>query len=154
MDLLVKLYDLPAPLPMPAGIILRRALAPEAPLILDWVQERFGPGWRAECQVALSACPTRLHIAVRAQDSRLLGFACHDVTGRGLFGPMGVDDTVRGQGIGSGLLLAGLAAMRADGYAYAVIAGAGPAGFYERTVGAIPIPGSEPGLYQGMLRRG
>ncbi|WP_210163333.1 hypothetical protein [Niveispirillum irakense] len=81
MDLLVKLYDLPLPLPMPAGIIVRRALAPEAPLILAWVEERFGPGWRAECQVALSACPTRLHIAIGEQDGRLLGFACHDATG-------------------------------------------------------------------------
>ena len=153
MDLLVKLYDLPPPLPMPASIIVRRALAPEAPLILDWVQERFGPGWRAECQVALSACPTRLHIAIREQDGRLLGFACHDATGRGLLGPMGVDGAARGQGIGAGLLLASLAAMRADGYAYAIIAGAGPVAFYEKCVGAIPRPRSEPGLYQGMLRR-
>jgi hypothetical protein len=42
--------------------------------------------------------------------------------------------------------------MAAEGYAYAIIGGVGPAAFYERAVGAIPIPGSEPGIYRGRLR--
>jgi predicted N-acetyltransferase YhbS len=63
-----------------------------------------------------------------------------------------VDEKARGTGLGKALLLAALRAMAADGYAYAVIGGAGPVDFYVKTVGAIPIEGSEPGLYRGMLR--
>ncbi len=152
MDLLVKLYTLPAdPEPLPPGVTLRRALAPEAPVILPWIEARFGEGWRAEAAVALSACPTRIHIAHDVEGT-LLGFACHDVTARGLFGPTGVDEKARGTGLGKALLLASLRAMAADGYAYAVIGGAGPVAFYQKAVGAIPIEGSEPGLYRGMLR--
>jgi len=152
MDLLVKLYTLPpGPDPLPTGITLRRALAPEAPTILPWIEERFGKGWRAEANVALSACPTRIHIA-HDDAGTLLGFACHDVTARGLFGPTGVDEKARGTGLGKALLLASLRAMATDGYAYAVIGGAGPVEFYQKAVGAIPIEGSEPGLYQGVLK--
>ncbi|KPF84260.1 GNAT family acetyltransferase [alpha proteobacterium AAP38] len=152
MDLLVKLYALPpGPDPLPPGITLRRALAPEAPLILPWIAARFGEGWRAEAAVALSACPTHIHIA-HDDAGTLLGFACHDVTARGLFGPTGVDEGARGTGLGKALLLASLRAMAADGYAYAVIGGAGPVEFYQKAVDAIPIAGSEPGLYRGMLR--
>ncbi|MFV3075760.1 GNAT family N-acetyltransferase [Niveispirillum fermenti] len=152
MDLLVKLYTLPpGPEPLPPGVTLRRALAPEAPAILPWIAARFGDGWQAEAAAALSACPARLYLAHR-DDGTLLGFACHDVTARGLFGPTGVDAAARGTGIGTALLLAALRAMAADGYAYAVIGGAGPVDFYRRAVGAIPIPDSEPGLYRGLLR--
>jgi GNAT superfamily N-acetyltransferase len=152
MDLLVKLYALPpGPDLLPAGVTLRRALAPEAPLILPWIAARFGEGWRAEAAVALSACPTRIHIA-HDDAGTLLGFACHDVTARGLFGPTGVDKKARGTGLGKALLLTSLRTMAADGYAYAVIGGAGPVEFYQKAVGAIPIEGSEPGLYRGMLR--
>ncbi|AUN31498.1 GNAT family N-acetyltransferase [Niveispirillum cyanobacteriorum] len=152
MDLLVKLYALPqGPEPLPPGITLRRALAPEAAVILPWIAARFGEGWRAEASAALSACPTRIHIA-HNDAGTLLGFACHDVTARGLFGPTGVDEQARGTGLGKALLLASLRAMAADGYAYAVIGGAGPVEFYQKAVGAVPIEGSEPGLYRGMLR--
>lgn len=152
MDLLVKLYALPpGPDPLPPGVTLRHALAPEAPVILPWIAHRFGEGWRAEAGVALSACPTRILIAYDDAGT-LLGFACHDVTARGLFGPTGVDEKARGTGLGKALLLASLRAMAADGYAYAVIGGAGPVEFYRKAVGAIAIEGSEPGLYRGMLR--
>jgi len=151
MDLLVKLYDLPAdPVHPPAGIQIRRALAPEREPVLDWVAARFGQGWRGECATGFGGCPTRVMLAVR--DGAVLGFACWDVTARGLFGPTGVDETARGDGLGKALLLATLRAMAADGYAYAIIGGAGPVDFYARACGAVPIPGSEPGLYRGMVR--
>ena len=38
-----------------------------------------------------------------------------------------------------------------QGYGYAIIGGVGPAEFYAKTVGAIPIEGSEPGIYRGLL---
>jgi len=45
------------------------------------------------------------------------------------------------------LLLSALHAQRAQGYAYSIIGGVGPAGFYATTVGAVPIEGSTPGIY-------
>jgi hypothetical protein len=44
-----------------------------------------------------------------------------------------------------------LTAMRDAGYGYAIIGGVGPAEFYRRTVGAIKIPDSNPGIYAEML---
>src|SRR5262249_3610642 len=40
-----------------------------------------------------------------------------------------------------------LAAMRNQGFGYAIIGGVGPAAYYAKTVGAIAIEGSEPGMY-------
>ena len=37
------------------------------------------------------------------------------------------------------------------GYGYAIIGDVGPSAFYEKTVGAMPIPNSAPGVYAGML---
>jgi hypothetical protein len=45
------------------------------------------------------------------------------------------------------LTLAALAAMRASGYAYAIIGGVGPSAFYAKVAGATPIEGSTPGIY-------
>jgi predicted N-acetyltransferase YhbS len=84
-------------------------------------------------------------VAVRGP--ALVGFACHDVARRNFFGPAGVDPATRGTGVGAALTLAVLAAMGEDGYAYAIIGGAGPADFYARVAGAIEIPGSTPGVY-------
>jgi predicted N-acetyltransferase YhbS len=80
------------------------------------------------------------------------GFACYDAAALGVFGPTGVAGERRGRGLGKALLLACLHDMAARGYAYAVIGGSGPDAFYERTVGAVKIPGSEPGFYDGMVR--
>ena len=90
------------------------------------------------------------HIAVA--DGTLVGFACWDATARGYFGPEGVAEAWRGKGIGAALLLQCLHAMRAHGYGYAVIGGVGPKAFYEKIVPVMEIPGSSPGIYQGMLR--
>jgi len=55
---------------------------------------------------------------------------------------------------GTALLLATLHAMAAEGYAYAIIGGFGPAEFYSKAVGAVPIAGSTPGIYANMLGGG
>ena len=41
--------------------------------------------------------------------------------------------------------------LRELGYAYGVIGGVGPADFYARAVGAMPIEGSSPGIYMDIL---
>lgn len=154
-DLLVRLYALPqldAALAACAshGVGIRRALAPEKHAVRDWVRAQFASS-EAEVEAAFAHVPVRCFIAVRA--GVMLGFACHDVTCRNFFGPEGVAPAERGRGIGRALLLAALHAQRAQGYAYAIIGGAGPAEFYARTAGAVAIAGSTPGIYGGMLDR-
>lgn len=60
-------------------------------------------------------------------------------------------ESERGKGIGKALLLAALHAQKAQGFAYAIIGGVGPAEYYAKTVGAIMIEGSQPGIYDGLL---
>jgi GNAT superfamily N-acetyltransferase len=156
VDLLVRLYDLPDPGPRLAalkgeGVIVRRAMAYERRHVLDWIARRFGDGWAGEAASAFGPPPANCFLAVR--DGTVLGFACIECTCKGFFGPAGVEEDERGRGVGTGLLLAALHAMRESGYAYAVIGGAGSVAFYERVVGAVPIEGSDPGVYRDRLRR-
>ena len=153
----MRLYDLPESTSgvralREAGIELRRALAPERHVVVSWVREHFGEGWASECEVSFGRLPISCFRAQRGQD--VLGFACYDATAKAFFGPTGVLEQERKRGIGKALLLECLHAMAADGYAYAIIGAAGPADFYARAVGAVPIAGSTPGIYANLLRGG
>lgn len=154
-DMLVKLYELPAAPPVnrlqAEGIRICRAMAPDKRIILDWVQSTFGDGWASECDIAFSRQPISCFIALR--EGQVIGFACYEATCRDFFGPTGVDEAWRGRGVGTHLLFACLQAMADMGYAYAVIGGAGPVDFYAKTVGAVPIEGSVPGIYRDMVKR-
>jgi hypothetical protein len=154
-DLLVKLLDLPGLTPAlervgANGFEIRRALAPEKHLVTRWVGERFSPAWSSECEAAFARMPIACFIAVK--DQQLCGFAAYEATCRNFFGPLGVEPACRGQHLGEALLLAALHSMRAEGYAYAIIGGVGPGEFFRKTVGAVVIDGSDPGIYRGMLR--
>ncbi|HVO71082.1 MAG TPA: GNAT family N-acetyltransferase [Aggregatilineaceae bacterium] len=154
-DMLVKLYALPpveadiAALDA-AGVMIRRALAPEKHLIAKWIGETFSAFWQSEAEVAVGRTPPACWIAIEAV--QLIGFSCYDTTGKGFLGPIGVHESQRGRGVGRVLLLACLHAMRLDGYGYAIIGGVGPMEFYQKTVGAVIIEDSTPGMYRGMLR--
>jgi GNAT superfamily N-acetyltransferase len=147
-DMLVRLYALADA--RTTSVTVRRALAAERRAVIAWVEARFGAGWAGECEAAFAATPTRCLLAI--DGSAIAGFAVWDVTARGLFGPIGVAEGARGSGVGAALLHAALAAMRAEGYAYAIIGNAGAPGFFARVAGATPIPDSVPGLYAGQLR--
>jgi GNAT superfamily N-acetyltransferase len=155
--MIVKLYGLPdlhsqTAITKGIGVEIRRPNSWEKPQLLDWVRRNFTETWASECEASFAARPPSCFIAVQ-QDS-LIGFACYDCTRKNFFGPTGVVETARGKGVGRSLLLASLHAMRDDGYAYAIIGGVGPAGYYEKTVGAIPIDASSPGIYDfGLLRK-
>ena len=120
--------------------------------IQSWVTKLFGMGWAGEAAAAVSRMPPTCLVAVR--DRALLGFACWDVAALGLFGPLGVDPASERRGIGSALTRRALAAMREQGYAYAVIGAIADPAFYEKAVGARAIEGSTPGLFGGLLKAG
>jgi GNAT superfamily N-acetyltransferase len=154
-DMLVKLYTLPPLEPTISqqaaqGIIIRRAIAPERHLILDWIRTHFSEFWVSECKIALGNRPISCWLAVA--DEHLIGFGCYDCTAKGFFGPTGVSEAARGKGTGAALLLACLHDMHWQGYGYGIIGGVGPVEFYERVAGATVIPDSTPGVYAGMLR--
>ena len=154
-DMLVRLYDLPSlddalQTVAQRGVTLRRALAPEKHVVGDWVRAHFAAS-EAEVEAAYARLPIACFIAVRG--AQIVGFACHDATCLNFFGPEGVLEAERGRGIGRALLLSALHGQRAQGYAYAIIGGVGPAAFYAKAVGAVAIAGSTPGAYAGMLPR-
>ncbi len=153
--MLVRLYAIPEPSARvaalhQAAIEVRRALAPEKHVVVSWVRQHFGEAWASECEVSFARLPISCFCAQRGQE--VLGFACYDATAKAFFGPTGVLESERKQGIGTALLLAALHAMAAEGYAYAIIGGVGPAEFYAKAVGAVPIAGSTPGIYANLLR--
>ena len=154
-DMLVKLYALPPAEPevqqlRAAGITCRRAESYERSAVLAFAKTSF-PNWGDELLAGFAHVPPTVYIAERSGE--VLGFACYNATRPNYFGPTGVAESERGNGIGRVLLLQCLEALAAEGYAYAIIGGVGPAAFYEKAVGATIIPGSEPGIYGNMVRR-
>ena len=155
--MLVRLYDIPESAAgvralHEAGIEVRRALAPERHVVVSWVRQHFGEGWASECEVSFGRLPISCFRAQRGQE--VLGFACYDATAKAFFGPTGVLERERKQGIGTALLLESLHAMAAEGYAYAIIGGAVPRTSTRKPSAPCRSPGSTPGIYANLLREG
>ena len=154
-DMLVKLYDLPEDAqtarPRDESVQIRRAMAPDKFRVVEWVKEHSGLSAAGECDVCFARPAVSCFIATRGK--KILGYACYDATAPDFFGPTRVLDEEQGGGIGKALLLRSLAAMRAEGYGYAIIGGSEEATpFYQKECGATPIPGSERGLYARMIK--
>lgn len=154
IDMLVNLYELPTSSELyrkveDQGIILRRANAYERHLVTDWVGAHFSPKWVSEVKVAFSRQPVACFIATR--EKKILGFVCVETTAKAFYGPTGVSEEARGTGIGKALLFKAMEALKESGYVYAVIGGVGPRDFYEKAVGAVAIPNSDPGIYRDIL---
>lgn len=152
-DMLVKLYgnrslDTLEGLPQDSSIQVKQALSLDKEIILDFVRSNFsaaGPGWVGECEASLMRLPTTCFIA--EYNKEVVGFACYEATAKGFFGPMGVAEAHRRQGIGRTLMAHVFRAMAHAGYGYAVIPWVSSTYYYRETVGAIEIPDSEPGIY-------
>lgn len=154
MDLLVNLYSrqiaAAAKRAEDIGATIRVALPPELHLVQRFVRDSFSEYWVSEVTVAMSHQPPGCLVAV--VDGKLVGFACYDATARGFFGPIGVAEDQRGRGIGLALLVRTFEAMKAHGYAYAIIGAAGSHDFYIDAVGAVTISSDREDIYQGLLR--
>jgi GNAT superfamily N-acetyltransferase len=131
--------------------VVRRAAAAECGAVVEWARTHGSPGWADECQASFARLPLACFVAVEGE--RLIGFACYEATCRDFFGPELVHPDRRGRGVGRALLLAALHAMRAEGYAYAIIGWVSSVDFYRRAVGAVVIDGSDPGIYPAKLLR-
>lgn len=153
-DMLVKLYDLPESVEhfLEDGIVIKRALALDKSLVLDYVKQISSIRAFNECEYAFTNHPVSCYIAVK--DKQVIGYACYDVTAKNFFGPTVVSPEFRGFGIGKALLLKSLISMREAGYGYAIIGGAAATAipFYEKVVGATLIENSKPGVYGAMIQ--
>ena len=143
-DLLVPLYNLPQPPSPLSDITVRSVFSAESERATAWVKQNFGQGWASEFKYAANQSPVSAYLAIK--DKSILGFACFNTAAKGCFGPTGTLESARGQGIGTQLLFRALQDMRAQGFAYAVIAAAGPVEYYERLVGAVQFEGGAPGF--------
>lgn len=151
-DMLVKLYELPEIGPSnlsPSGILLRKPVAAEKSLVVEWIQENFNRFWANETDVAFSRSPVSCYVA--QSGTTLVGFACYDTSALGYFGPTAVIESFQKQGIGRALLVACLQEMKIKGYGYAIIGWVGPQEFYAKAAGAVPIPESTPGIWKDWL---
>ena len=148
-DLLVNLLKLPPLDTLDAKVLIRRAQPFELSIVRQFIQQNFSATWADEVSVGFANKPVSVFIA--AIDQKLVGFAGYECTRRGFFGPTGVLESERALGIGKALLVSSLIALRDLGYVYAIIGAAGPVRFYQKTVGAIVIPDSEPGIYSDPL---
>ena len=152
--MLVNLLKLPPLEPLvkeleAVGVKIRRAQPFEITPVRELVEE-FSVAWADEISVGFANKPVTVFIATRA--GRVIGFAGYECTRKAFFGPTGVAEKERGRGAGKALLIAALWGLRELGYVYGIIGRAGPFEFYQRTVGAISIPDSEPGIYTDLLK--
>jgi GNAT superfamily N-acetyltransferase len=100
-------------------------MAAERLRVATFAREHGSEGWAAECEAAFARMPLACFVATERNDT-LAGFACYEATCRNFFGPELVHPDARRRGVGKALVLAALHAMRAEGYAYAIIAGSTP----------------------------
>lgn len=150
-DLLVNLLKLPAfDSAAEQEFRVRHAQPWELTPVHRFVETNFSRSWADEMSVGFAHQPVSVFVATIAGE--LVGFAAYECTRRAFFGPTGVSPAARGKGVGRALLLASLSALREMGYVYAIIGNAGPVYFYQKTVGAIVIPDSEPGIYTDRLK--
>jgi len=154
-DLLVNLSKVPPLTPLLAelenqGIRIRRAQPFEISPLRSFIEQEFSRSWADEVSVGFANKPVSIFIATI--DGKIVGFAAYECTRRSFFGPTGVSKTQQGRGVGTALLIASLQGLSEMGYVYGIIGGAGPVEFYQKTVGAIVIADSTPGIYTDLLR--
>ena len=118
------------------GIKIRRLKREDEQTFYEWMLGTWSQNWTTESCNSLRNTPVTTFIALDL-DGNICGFATYDVTMfRGGFGPTGVDESLRGLGIGKILFLRCLRDMKVRGYPRCEIGWVGPISFYAHTAGA------------------
>ena len=118
------------------GFKIRRLERQEEQMFYEWMAGTWSQNWTTEACNSLKNTPVTTFIALDSDDN-ICGFATYDVTMfRGGFGPTGVEERLRGLGIGKVLFLRCLQDMKTRGYPRCEIAWVGPISFYAHTAGA------------------
>lgn len=118
------------------GFKIRRLKHEEEQTFYEWMLGTWSQNWTTEACNSLRNTPVTTFIALDS-DGNICGFATYDVTMfRGGFGPTGVEERLRGLGIGKVLFLRCLQDMKTRGYPRCEIAWVGPISFYAHTAGA------------------
>src|SRR2546425_12480513 len=103
-DLLIKLLRLPPLEPAlqemaTRQIGIRRAQPFEISKLREFVERDFSVSWADEVTVGFAAKPVNVFIATFERE--IVGFAAYECTRRGFFGPTGISENMRGNGIGT-----------------------------------------------------
>lgn len=153
-DMLVKLYNTKSCYHLiekleQEGIKIKRAMSADLSVIREFIESKFSKGWADEATKGILSSPSTCYIAT--QNGKVVGFAGYDCTAKGFFGPTGVDESMRGKGVGKALYIKCLISMYEQGYAYAIIGDAGPVDFYAKVSDAVVIPDCFPGEYKNLV---
>lgn len=129
---------------------IKRIFPSDKERLMSFIKKNFPDekGWLIEAEHAWHN--GNVYVAVECE--KIIGFACYDSSGKGYFGPFGVNKDYRSKGVGTELFYACLDAMKNDGYGYAIIGWVAdkeddehsPVEFYEKTSQAKYIPSSNP----------
>ncbi len=118
------------------GFEIRRLEHEDEQTFYEWMLGTWSQNWTTEACNSLKNAPVTTFIALDSRDN-IRGFATYDVTlFRGGFGPTGVEESLRGLGIGKVLFLRCLRDMKTRGYPRCEIAWVGPISFYAHTADA------------------
>ena len=118
------------------GFKIRRLEQEDKQTFYEWMLGTWSQNWTTEAYNSLKNSPVTTFIALDA-DNNICGFATYDTTMfRGGFGPTGVEERLRGLGIGKILFLRCLQDMKVRGYPRCEIGWVGPISFYAHTAGA------------------
>jgi GNAT superfamily N-acetyltransferase len=117
------------------GIVFRRLRYEDETVLRPWIHGHWGYGWATEACNSLKNDPVTSHLALSGE--RVVGFATYDVMAlTSGFGPTGVDDSMRGQGLGKILLFRCLEDMKRRGDRHCEVTWVGPISYYAHTVSA------------------
>ena len=119
------------------GISFRKASVQEKKAITMWVGEKFSPFWAYEVGLGFSKESTSVWLA--EYEGRFVGFAGYSLLEPNWFGPIGVDEEMRGKGIGSVLLYKAMNSLRLSGYRIVTVPWTDLLFFYTQLPGIIAI---------------
>ncbi len=124
---------------VPPGVVVRRVLDEADVVAVRSLVEGVWPWWWPEAARGIDGAGCFAAFGAEAHgddargasgDVRAIGFACHSVNRAAWLGPMGVDPTARGRGIGHALLGAVAQDLMVAGWRDLEVAWIGPVRFY------------------------